>query len=651
MADHRTGKTSSYRYSESLPKVNFLSLHQSRVGSRSQDPSSPANLEAPKPSSQCLSIQERHTVVERSPSSSPVKSAAVPAQRESMQWCLCQPDPKIPRPRNAFILYRQHYQGAVVAQNPGLANPEISKIIGEQWRKLPQATKDEWKALAEEEKARHQQQYPEYRYQPRRLNRDGSRNSLSSGLSHNPSGATICNRCGGRIMNPPASPESGFSRDSVSVSSSRPSHDSVMSRSYSADQGPRGIKHGSHSEHRGFRARQWEESGSVSPDSKRRRTNPHVPFRADFHRDRSPPNSPYSMPSYAGRTESLSARGLSLSHAMQAPHGLRPVKEQPQPDPTLKLPPLQTTGSMAGSATPMSAFPPESFNLEAAVKNMPLLGKIKTLAKIAPQLPLKSFREGGPGRRGPVIAIDGHDEKLARTVTEYLNNALQKEGNFQPRIFDGPGISRPKRESSAEPEDTSDKKVEYFDRISKWHHISGKIESFVRFESSRHSSEPASGNEDETRGSPKISPRTIIPRTAEMHISSPPSSSETGSETVLTPETTITNADALPVALVPQYQLTTSDAYACMMPIDDSYSVADHWNWMAAFWRGAAGPDITVYIRECDPQEIKQHGGPVEIRLQDAKVVIVRKPTNSPEELEEKVLKRLGFEIEDYLTQ
>mgnify|MGYP003740262743 CR=1 FL=1 len=49
----------------------------------------------------------------------------------------------------AFILYRQHYQAAVVAQNPGLANPEISKIIGEQWRALPNETKSEWKALAE----------------------------------------------------------------------------------------------------------------------------------------------------------------------------------------------------------------------------------------------------------------------------------------------------------------------------------------------------------------------------------------------------------------------------------------------------------------------------------------------------------------------
>lgn len=50
---------------------------------------------------------------------------------------------------SAFILYRQHWQAAVVAQNPGLANPDISKIIGEQWRKLAQESKDEWKALAE----------------------------------------------------------------------------------------------------------------------------------------------------------------------------------------------------------------------------------------------------------------------------------------------------------------------------------------------------------------------------------------------------------------------------------------------------------------------------------------------------------------------
>lgn len=49
----------------------------------------------------------------------------------------------------AFILYRQHYQAQVVSQHPGLANPEISKIIGEQWREQAPEIKNDWKRLAE----------------------------------------------------------------------------------------------------------------------------------------------------------------------------------------------------------------------------------------------------------------------------------------------------------------------------------------------------------------------------------------------------------------------------------------------------------------------------------------------------------------------
>lgn len=40
-------------------------------------------------------------------------------------------------------------QAQVVAQNPGLANPEISKIIGEQWKKQTLEVKGNWKQLAE----------------------------------------------------------------------------------------------------------------------------------------------------------------------------------------------------------------------------------------------------------------------------------------------------------------------------------------------------------------------------------------------------------------------------------------------------------------------------------------------------------------------
>lgn len=207
-------------------------------------------------------------------SARPTEGGPHTGQRE--QVCLCQPDPKIPRPRNgnsqslfsllsisarlrlftmlcsvhvfvlpapmspdivdgfanfllsffvAFILYRQHYQAQVVAQHPGLANPEISKIIGEQWRDQNIEVKNEWKRLAEvcvahitsdaafltdftqqEEKQRHQRQYPDYRYQPRRAGKANAR-PISSSPSDDPG---RCPKCGGRYISTPSTPLSSF---------------------------------------------------------------------------------------------------------------------------------------------------------------------------------------------------------------------------------------------------------------------------------------------------------------------------------------------------------------------------------------------------------------------------------------------------------
>ncbi|KAK4167420.1 hypothetical protein QBC43DRAFT_297731 [Cladorrhinum sp. PSN259] len=122
--------------------------------------------------------------------------------------CLCAPEPKVPRPRNAFILYRQHHQATVVQENPGLANPDISKIIGERWRDESEEVKNTWKQLAEEEKLRHQVQFPGYRYQPRRGNKGGApsgRPPVAPG--EDPS---RCPKCGGRYIATPRTPSTPF---------------------------------------------------------------------------------------------------------------------------------------------------------------------------------------------------------------------------------------------------------------------------------------------------------------------------------------------------------------------------------------------------------------------------------------------------------
>lgn len=84
-------------------------------------------------------------------------------------------------------------------------------MIGEKWREQPEELKNRWKRLAEEEKARHQRQYPDYRYQPRR----GGKNAQVGGNNHKPaSGAGEdpgrCAKCGGRYIATPRTPSTPF---------------------------------------------------------------------------------------------------------------------------------------------------------------------------------------------------------------------------------------------------------------------------------------------------------------------------------------------------------------------------------------------------------------------------------------------------------
>ncbi|TLS26647.1 hypothetical protein PpBr36_04429 [Pyricularia pennisetigena] len=118
--------------------------------------------------------------------------------------CLCTPAPKIRRPRNAFILYRTHHQARIVAENPKLPNPEISKIIGLQWHDEPESVKETWKRLAEEDKRKHARLYPNYKFQPRRGGKPGSAARTSS-LSEG-SDPSHCVNCGGRSITTPNTP-------------------------------------------------------------------------------------------------------------------------------------------------------------------------------------------------------------------------------------------------------------------------------------------------------------------------------------------------------------------------------------------------------------------------------------------------------------
>lgn len=383
--------------------------------------------------------------------------------------------------------------------------------------------------------------------------------------------------------------------------------------------------------------RHHEENGDLSPEVKRRRVS-HAPLKLGVHphRDRSP-ESPYPMSPYSARPDTQPRNMLPMLHP-QRPYG--GAQGSPHPDPSLKLPPLQTGTPVM---TPLTPFSQDGSSVEATVMTIPFLNKIKVLAKISPPL-VPSFRETNPVLRGPVIAVDGQDPQLVQIAVEYLERLLKKEHKYQVRVFDGPEI-RPPRQASSEGGQMGDATVDYLNTISAWHRISDEVINFVKSASTADSVDGFALDEDSGSG---LSPKTIIPRTANLQIHSPAQSSENGSEvSAMSCSTT----GAIPVALVPRYQLTTADTFACSIPINDSYAPLDHWQWMASLWRACVGPDITVYIRECSKDELDRAGGnPVDVRLQDARTVILRKVAGTPRELEEKALKRVGFEIEDFLT-
>lgn len=102
--DHRRDAPpvgASCRYvADTLPQVHLSSLNRAKIALNKI--ASTAPIDAPRPTepgaiTSQMPLRERSSVSERSSSASPTK-------RESeTKFCLCQPDPKIPRPRNGKL--------------------------------------------------------------------------------------------------------------------------------------------------------------------------------------------------------------------------------------------------------------------------------------------------------------------------------------------------------------------------------------------------------------------------------------------------------------------------------------------------------------------------------------------------------------------
>ncbi|KAF9229727.1 hypothetical protein BS17DRAFT_36673 [Gyrodon lividus] len=115
------------------------------------------------------------------PSSAALASMPIPPSRGSSRNK--SPD-HVPRPRNAFMLFRSAFAAAQkITTNIEHDNRHITRIIAHCWNHLSAADKKVWRDKAAAEKAQHAQRYPNYRFSPVcRANKPVKRNVRRNGV-------------------------------------------------------------------------------------------------------------------------------------------------------------------------------------------------------------------------------------------------------------------------------------------------------------------------------------------------------------------------------------------------------------------------------------------------------------------------------------